>query len=194
MSKRIEVNFDEIQKAMEDVVRDAFDYFLDLKTGEVITLSEDILEEVRTRLYDGDYDDIGEDIEYIEFDEEPELPYWMEDEVELALEVLLAEDGRYIRIPERDSVEAYRIMTEFVETIKDPTLKKELSNALDGKGAFRRFKDILLDYPKERKRWHGYDTKAMKRAITEWLRSLRVEPKQIYRKEKGGDYVRETEL
>ncbi len=37
------INFDDIQKAMEDVVRDTFDYFLDVETGEVMTFSDEIL-------------------------------------------------------------------------------------------------------------------------------------------------------
>lgn len=173
--KKLKVDFDEIQKAMEDIVRDTFDYFLDLETGEVITLSEDILGEVKSRLYIDDYDEIGEEIEYIEFDEEPELPDWVEDEVELKLEVLLNEDGRYVHIPERESEEAYKTMTDFIETVNDPALKEKLSSVLNGKGAFRRFKDVLIDYPRERKRWHGYNAKAMKEVIIEWLENLGVE-------------------
>ena len=45
--KKQKVNFDEIQKAMEDVSRDTFDYFLDMVTGEVIAFSEEILSEVK---------------------------------------------------------------------------------------------------------------------------------------------------
>ncbi|MEW6002034.1 MAG: UPF0158 family protein [Nitrospirota bacterium] len=173
--KRLRLGFDEIQKAMEDIVRDNFDYFLDCETGEVLTLSENIFEEIKLRLYEGDYDEIKEDVEYIEFDEGPDLTDWMEEEVEMALEILLDETGRYIRIPERESPEAFRIMAAFMETVKDPILKQELSIALNGKGAFRKFKDVLLDYPKERKRWHGYNAKAMKKVITEWLRSIGIE-------------------
>ncbi|MEW6214589.1 MAG: UPF0158 family protein [Nitrospirota bacterium] len=173
--KKLKVDFDEIQKAMEDVVRDTFDYFLNLERGEVIALSEDILNEVKTRLYEGDYDEIEDDIEYIEFDEEPDLPFWMEDEVELAMEVLLDETGRYVRIPERESSEACKVMAEFVETVKDSILKEELTSALNRRGAFRRFKDVLIDYPKERKRWHGYNARAMKKVIIEWLESIGVE-------------------
>jgi len=193
--KKLKVDFDEIQKAMEDVVRDVFDYFLDLETGEVITLSEDILNELKLSLNDGDDEDIGDEIEYIEFDKEPNLPYWMEDEVELALEVLLNEDDRYIRIPERESSEAYKVMTDFIDTVKDPVLKEELVYALDGKGAFRKFKDVLIGYSKERKRWHGFDAKAMKKSIIVWLRSLGIEPEEIHpqKKERGIGYVRETE-
>jgi hypothetical protein len=194
--KILRIDFDEIQKAMEDVVRDSFDYFLDLQTGEVMALSEDILSEVGARLYEGDFDEIGDNVEYIEFSEEPNLPCWMEDEVELVLEVLLNENGRYVHIPERYSSEAHHVMTEFLEIIKNPVIKEELTHALNGKGAFKRFKNVLISYPKERKRWHGFNAKAMKRVIIEWLKSLGIEPVQIYpeKKERGADYVREVEL
>ena len=172
----LKVNFDEIQKAMEDVVRDTFDYFLDLETGEVMTFSEEILGEVKERLYGDDDEEIGDDIEYIEFDKEPEIPDWMEDEVELVLEILFDTKGRYARVPERGSAAAYQSMTGFIETVDDPALKEALSSALDGKGTFRKFKDILLDYPKERKKWHGYNAKAMKKEIIGWLDSLGIEP------------------
>ncbi len=174
--KKQKINFDEIQKAMEDVSRDTFDYFLDMVTGESIAFSEEILNEVKSRLYDSDSDEIGDEIEYIEFDEEPDLPVWMEDEVELALEILLDEEGRYVRIPEREPAAAYKSMSEFINTVKDKALREELSNALNGKGAFRRFKDVLIDFPKERKRWHGFNAKAMKKEIIEWVRSIGMEP------------------
>ncbi len=194
--KTLKIDFNEIQKAMEDVVRDSFDYFLDLYTGDVIALSEDILNEVAERLYEGDFDEIGNGIEYIEFSEEPTLPSWMEDEVELALDVFLDKNGRYIRIPERYSSEAHQIMSEFLNTVEDPSLKGELAHILNGKGAFRRFKDVLIHYPKERKRWHGFNAQAMKRVITEWLKTLEIEPVQIYlqKKERGTNYVGQAEL
>lgn len=194
--KLLKIDFDEIQKAMEDVARDSFDYFLDLHTGEVITLSDDILDEVEVRLFEGEFDEIGDGIEYIEFSEDPKLPFWMEDEVELVLDVILDKNGRYVRIPERYSSEAHQAMHEFLKTVEDPVLKTELTNKLNGKGAFRRFKNVLINYPKERKRWHGYNAWAMKRVIIEWLGSLEIEPEQIYlgKKERGMDYVREVEL
>ena len=194
--RRLEIDFDEIQKAMEDVARDSFDYFLNLWNGAVITLSEDMLEEVEARLYEGDFDEIGDGVEYIEFSEEPKLPLWMEEEIELILDVILDKNKRYIRIPERYSSEAHQVMIDFLETSEELALKEELIHALNGKGAFRRFKDVLINYPKERKKWHGYNAQAMKRVITEWLRSLEIEPLQIDRekKERGPDYVREVDL
>jgi len=180
--KKVRVNFDEIQKAMEDVVRDAFEYFLELETGEVIALSEDIKKDVISRLCEGDSDELEDHVEYIEYDEVPDLPYWMEDEIELSLDILLDESGRYIRIPERDSTEAHKAMTDFIETVNDPLLKGELLSALNGRGAFRRFKDVLIGYPKERKQWHGYNAKVMRKVITEWLHALGIEPARMYHK------------
>jgi hypothetical protein len=173
--KLLKIDFDEVQKAMEDVVRDTFDYYLDLETGEVASFSEEILGEARSRLYDSDFDEMDDDTEYVEFDEEPELPEWMLDEIELALEILLDEE-RFIRIPERTSAMAFESMAEFADSVEDKFLKEKFRSALDGKGAFRKFKDALIDYPKERKRWHGHNAKAMKNEITEWLASMGIEP------------------
>jgi hypothetical protein len=46
--------------------------------------------------------------------------------------------------------------------------------AINGKGAFRRFKDVLLDYPEERERWFQFKgAKEQKRAL-EWLDDIEV--------------------
>lgn len=175
-SKNLKVNFDDIQKAMEDVTRDTFDYFLDTDTGEVISISEEIMKEIACRLYDTDFEDMDEDIEYIEFDEEPDLPDWMFDEIDLALEVFLNKDGQYVHVPERKASIAYQTMADFSKTVSDLIIREELNHALNGKGAFRKFKDILINYPKERKQWHGHNAKAMKREIREWLNSIGIKP------------------
>ncbi|HSB30776.1 MAG TPA: hypothetical protein VLD55_04175, partial [Candidatus Sulfobium mesophilum] len=95
--RRLTVDFDEVQKAMEDTVRDAFDYFLDLKTGEVLILSEDILDRARL-LLSRNVDEDMDNFEEVVFDREIDIPAWMEDEVELALDIFLGGDN-YVRIP-----------------------------------------------------------------------------------------------
>jgi hypothetical protein len=60
-------------------------------------------------------------------------------------------------------------MIEYIETIKGANLKEKLSIAISGSGAFRRFKDVLNSYPKERERWFKFkDEKVMER-VNEWL-------------------------
>ena len=174
--KKPEIDFDETQKAMEDISRDSFDYYLDRETGEVIPFSEELLQEVQAKLYACDSDEIEDDVEYIEYDEEPEeLPAWMEDEVELALEILLDEEGRYVRVPERSNAAAFESMAKFIGTLENPLLGDELTAALNGKGAFRRFKNVLIGHPKERKKWHGFNAKEIRKEIIEWLHSIEIE-------------------
>jgi len=48
-------------------------------------------------------------------------------------------DGIFV-IPERQAHVAYQSMRDFIETVGDSLLKEELSSALNGKGAFRKFK------------------------------------------------------
>jgi hypothetical protein len=40
--------------------------------------------------------------------------------------------------------------------VSDQPLRERLLIAIDGKGAFRRFKDVLLAFPAERERWFAY--------------------------------------
>ena len=60
---------------------------------------------------------------------------------------------RYLRIDPASSREQYRWMERFVSSVSDPPLRERLLIAIDGKGAFRRFKDVLLAFPAERERW-----------------------------------------
>ena len=168
------IDFDEIQKAMEDVEREAFDYFFDRVTGEVIILSSDILRRAEHILGEDMDDDMG-DYEEIEFDHLRDVPEWMEDEIELALEIFLDGSARYIRIPERDRTKAFSIMKEFLLQPIPEELRADLQKALEGRGAFRRFKDLLDDYPKERKLWYGFNAHAVREEIGQWLSGLETE-------------------
>jgi len=53
----------------------------------------------------------------------------------------------YIRIEPASSREQYRWMERFVASVEDPVLRDRLLISIDGKGAFRRFKDVLLSFP-----------------------------------------------
>ena len=172
--RKLNIDFDEVQKAMEDTVRDAFDYFLDVETGEVLILSEDILNRAGL-LLSRDFEEDLEDYEEVVFDREIDIPAWMEDEIELALDIFLHGDN-YVRIPERAPRRVYAAMGEFIEKLEDLQLRLDLRQILTGQGSFRRFKDALEPHPKLRKLWHGYNAKTAKKEITEWLQSVSIEP------------------
>jgi hypothetical protein len=169
--KRRTINFDEVQKAMEDTARDAFDYFLDRETGDVIILSEEIIGRAKAILEE-EFDDDMAAFEEVEFDGEYDIPEWMEDEVELAVRIFIEEQGRYVRIPERRPEKVFSAMREFTEGLENAGLREELLAILDGKGSFRRFKDALEPYPRERKKWYGFSTMKAKQEIEDWIRSI----------------------
>ena len=51
-----------------------------------------------------------------------------------------------------------------------------LAIALNGKAAFRRFKDVLHNTPAERERWFEFHQERVNRAMTEWLEGNDIEP------------------
>jgi hypothetical protein len=75
-----------------------------------------------------------------------------------------------IAIEPLPSAVGYADMQDFVARVRDPHARELLQNALTGRGAFRRFKDLLeLDFPQLRSSWFAFhDVRAERRAI-EWL-------------------------
>ena len=62
-------------------------------------------------------------------------------------------------------------MAAFIETVANARLRDRLSRAIQGRGAFRRFKDALLDYPQERERWFAFRDARQRERTLEWLAS-----------------------
>ena len=82
---------------------------------------------------------------------------------------------RYLRIDPASSREQYRWMERFVSSVSDPALRERLLVAIDGKGAFRRFKDVLLTFPAERERWFSYRSDLLHFHIQTWLDHMKIE-------------------
>ena len=82
--------------------------------------------------------------------------------------------GRYEPIPKAESYEGYRDMQAFIATVEDDHLAELLEVAINGKGAFRRFKDVLLNYPKEREKWFEFRDGRMEERALKWLESIGV--------------------
>lgn len=78
-------------------------------------------------------------------------------------------EGRFVHLDPASSREQYRWMERFVQSVTDEALKERLILAIDGKGAFRRFKDVLLSYPVERDRWFTYRANLLHIYIHGWL-------------------------
>jgi hypothetical protein len=77
--------------------------------------------------------------------------------------------GRFVHLDPASSREQYRWMERFVASVEEESLRERLILAVDGKGAFRRFKDVLLSYPVERDRWFSYRGNLLHIYINIWL-------------------------
>src|SRR5439155_1221686 len=75
----------------------------------------------------------------------------------------------FLRVEPASSREQYRWMERFVVSVIDEPLRERLVISIDGKGAFRRFKDVLLAYPAERERWFSYRADLLHWHIAQWL-------------------------
>src|SRR3954465_1347698 len=75
----------------------------------------------------------------------------------------------FLRVEPASSREQYRWMERFVGSVVDEPLRERLIISIDGKGAFRRFKDVLLAYPAERERWFSYRADLLHWHIAQWL-------------------------
>jgi len=100
--------------------------------------------------------------------------YTDDEETKKLKELIEGDFDRYERIPKAEPHEGYEDIVDFIATVKDDHLAQLLEVAIDGKGAFRRFKDVLLNYPEERERWFGFKDDKMEERALEWLDDIGV--------------------
>lgn len=67
------------------------------------------------------------------------------------------------------SHEAYGDMEDFIERVRDRRARELLARAIEGRGAFRRFKDTLLQFPELRDAWFSFHDTRMERRALRWL-------------------------
>jgi hypothetical protein len=88
----------------------------------------------------------------------------------------IASDSNYLRIDPVSSREQYRWMERFIPMVDDGELKDRLTRAIDGKGAFRRFKDVLMSYAAERERWFAFRSERLRVFMEAWLAAHALTP------------------
>jgi hypothetical protein len=88
----------------------------------------------------------------------------------------IAADMTYLRIDPVSSREQYRWMERYIPMVEDPELQQKLTQAIDGKGAFRRFKDVLMSYGPERERWFSFRSERLRIFMEAWLSAHALNP------------------
>ncbi len=87
-----------------------------------------------------------------------------------------ASNDKYVTIETIPSRIQYQWVDDFTKSIDDEALRARMEAAINGKGAFRRFKDILLTIPDERRRWFEFRDQKMRDRIVDWVREKNIEP------------------
>jgi hypothetical protein len=148
------VKLNEIVDALE-MQFDESSSFVDLDTGEVHTVSLDLLSQA----------------EEPEDGEEPDLPEWQQAEWETAQRIVST--GRFEGLPTKFDVHEWAIMQDFAEGVKSARIRGDLLEALHGSGAFRNFKSALRRHGMEQA-WYGFRTEALKQIAIDWCEEHKI--------------------
>jgi len=140
-----------LEVAMDDVL-DAMTMPADYSMTSLLDLQEGAV------IHTGEAEVIGEE----EFDE--------------IASVLERDPERYEAIPSVDGHEEFRWMSRFAESVDEEDIRGKLCLALDGKGAFGRFRSVVRCYPDLDAKWHAMRQEELLKVALEWLESLEIEP------------------
>lgn len=75
----------------------------------------------------------------------------------------------WLRIEPLPPNESYEDLVDFTERVRDPRARDLLERAIAGRGAFRRFKDTLFEFPDLREAWFRFHDARMERRALRWL-------------------------
>jgi len=80
----------------------------------------------------------------------------------------LHENARYRLIAAIPSHVAFQLMEDFVDSLGQSEVVSGLRDALDRPKPFRRFKDVLYDYPNLPEAWFAFEEQALAELSAEW--------------------------
>jgi Uncharacterised protein family (UPF0158) len=104
-----------------------------------------------------------------------DLPDWQKGELEAAKLIMNDAEDRFADVPSFETRECYGLMEDFIARVKDGHLREKLQIAISGKGAFRRFKDVLANAAPVRDQWFAFEQEQKRQWAKDWLESLDIE-------------------
>lgn len=81
-----------------------------------------------------------------------------------------------IILPTQYEINEYQMMEDFIETIDNSEIKNSLQRLIQGKGAFRRFKDYCVEMNIIQE-WYDFRDKKYKEIAIEWCKQNELEYK-----------------
>ncbi len=168
----LKVNLEDLKDAFSSAFDEMRHYF-DLETGEVILVTSDTRHQLEALLETTESETVEAVNEAIQSEN---IPGWQKDFLYSAVLVEFGFNSRFIEIPQTDSRQGYEDMEFFIETVTNRYLRELLQVAIRGKGAFRRFKDVLATYPQERERWFQFHDERLHQRVLDWLEMEGINP------------------
>ncbi|MFF2288625.1 UPF0158 family protein [Peribacillus butanolivorans] len=107
-------------------------------------------------------------------DDEPfnHLPDWQQENLRVANDVVENFEN-YIELPTKYDVNEYEMMEDFCLTVSDLRKQNSLLLKIKGKGAFRKFKDKIIDFEIE-DQWYSYRDERFKQIAEKWCQDNNV--------------------
>ncbi|MCY9662661.1 UPF0158 family protein [Paenibacillus chondroitinus] len=155
MHKMKPVKLDDLVGEIEMQIDDTLT-FINITSGEVITLTR---EEYRAAE-----------------DEKPldKFPEWQRENIEKAIRIIEDEEEIYVDFTLKNDFNEYEIIEDFIGTLEDGDIREELFVAIQGRGAFRRFKDGIIEHGVD-KLWYEYKESKIKDFVIEWCKDNDIE-------------------
>jgi hypothetical protein len=129
--------------------------YLNLQTGEVIQVSND---DLRTAEEDEPIDHLSD---------------WEQENLKIAIDVLDHFEN-YKELPTKFEMNEYGMMEDFCFTLNNQRSKDIMLSSIQGKGAFRRFKDNINQLGIEEE-WYAYQQERYKQIAIEWCKDNDIE-------------------
>jgi hypothetical protein len=172
--RRIKINRADLELAFQLSGYEANAY-LERETGAVMIIAAETVSQL---------DNLAADAETLDemlaaLDAEPHLSNEDRQQLIEAAQVEWDNQNRYLLIPKQDAREAYCEMEDFIYTVKNMRLREQLEIAIDGKGAFRRFKDTLARHPEIERQWFEFSDQRLQQRLLSWLADEEIEPEFI---------------
>ena len=146
-SRSVVVSLHDVVAGME-LPNDAWTAYLNRRTGELVTVTD-------------------EDQRLVGAEEVPEdLPEWQREMLPKVREALESDD--FLALPGKFEIHEYRIIERFSLGVEDAEVREALLQAIRGRGAFRRFKEVIHERGVA-EAWYAHRQQALEDIAIDWL-------------------------
>lgn len=98
------------------------------------------------------------------------------DDVDEIREDIEMHPNRFLYVPKPDNERLLLDLSDFIFTVSDESIKKQLQTAYEGSNQFRSCTDILNKHPEEMQRWKKWRHEAARERAKKWLTAHNIEP------------------